>query len=93
MEVPFLPQTASSSHTSSNNPGAEQEARAKPPQPAKGQLEDAQHEQPSQKKALPPASSTAIQAEDEETAAAMAPYLRLKAVLAHGVRVDLAVAE
>lgn len=38
----------------------------------------------------PPSSATP---EDEEAAAAIGPYLRLKAVLAQGVRIDLAVAE
>ncbi|KAL8434250.1 hypothetical protein Efla_002015 [Eimeria flavescens] len=64
-------------------------------QPSASRSADEQQEQRQQSITASPVApvSTAGLPEDEETAAAIAPYLRLKAVLAHGIRVDLAVAE
>ncbi|KAL8447904.1 hypothetical protein Emed_004199 [Eimeria media] len=65
-------------------------------QPLKNGPANTQQDQQQQSSQDEPASAPASAPgplEEEEAAAAMAPYLRLKGVLAHGVRVDLAVAE
>lgn len=65
-------------------------------QPPKGRQAEAQHDQQQQHpqdESLVAPSSSSPQQEDEEIATALGPYLRLKALLAQGVRVDLAVAE
>ncbi|CDJ27700.1 sec7 domain-containing protein, putative [Eimeria mitis] len=50
-------------------------------------------QQPVQQHEVPGSGSPSASPEDEEAAAARAPYLRLKTVLSHGIHIDLAVAE
>ncbi|CDI75740.1 sec7 domain-containing protein, putative [Eimeria praecox] len=62
-------------------------------QPPKGPNELPQREQQTQQQEAAGAGSPSASPEDEEAAAARAPYLRLKTVLSHGIRIDAAVAE
>ncbi|CDJ49832.1 sec7 domain-containing protein, putative [Eimeria brunetti] len=59
----------------------------------KGPNELQQREQQAQQQEAAGAGSPSLSTEDEEAAAARAPYLRLKTVLSHGIRIDVAVAE
>ena len=59
----------------------------------KGPNELPQRERQAQQQEVAGAGSPSASPEDEEAAAARAPYLRLKTVLSHGIRIDVAVAE
>ncbi|KAL8437169.1 hypothetical protein ACSSS7_001148 [Eimeria intestinalis] len=68
-------------------------AKEEPPRSVPVGTQQDQQQQCSQDDSAVAPALTRGPMEEEESAAAMAPYLRLKSVLAHGVRVDLAVAE
>lgn len=61
----------------------------------RGPNEVLQREQQAHQQEVPGAGAgpPSVSPEDEEAAAARAPYLRLKTVLSHGIRIDMAVAE